>query len=66
MLKLWWGRVAEYSECPELEKEENGAVAKVKDRLYFKASDRLVEVTELQLEGKKRMNAADFLRGVNI
>ena len=66
LLKIWWARVADNSECPELEAKENGCVAKVKDRLYFKASDKLVEVAELQLEGKKRMNAADFLRGVNI
>jgi len=66
LLKIWWARTADTSECPELETKELGSIAKVKDRLYFKAGDKLVEVTELQLEGKKRMNAADFLRGVNI
>ena len=66
LLKIWWAKVAENDECPELETKECGSVAKVKDRLYFKAADKLVEVTELQLEGKKRMNVADFLRGVNI
>lgn len=66
LLKIWWANVAENDECPELETKEYGSVAKVKDKLYFKAKDKLVEVTELQLEGKKRMSAADFLRGVNI
>lgn len=66
LLKIWWARTADTSECPELETKELGSTAKVKDRLYFKAADKLVEVIELQLEGKKRMNAADFLRGVNI
>ncbi|MCQ2535340.1 MAG: methionyl-tRNA formyltransferase [Lachnospiraceae bacterium] len=66
LLKLWWGRVAEFEECQELKDKENGAVAKIKDKLYFRASDKLIEITELQLEGKKRMNAADFCRGINL
>jgi len=31
--------------------------------LYFKSNDDLVQILELQMEGKKRMNVIDFLRG---
>jgi len=34
-----------------------------KTYLRFAASDGYINITELQLEGKKRMNVADFLRG---
>lgn len=33
-------------------------------KLYISAQKHLVEIEELQLEGKKRMNAADFLNGM--
>lgn len=33
------------------------------DRLYVAVSDGVLEILELQLAGKKRMSAADFLRG---
>ena len=32
--------------------------------LYIAAADELLEIEELQLEGKKRMTAADFLNGM--
>ena len=34
-----------------------------KGELIVKVSDGLVRINELQLEGKKRMNASDFCRG---
>ena len=32
--------------------------------LYVSASDRMLEIVELQLAGKKRMTARDFLNGM--
>lgn len=36
---------------------------KEKGKLYLEFSDGLLEITELQVPGKKRMSASDFLRG---
>ena len=46
------------------QREEPGVFRVEGDRLYFAAGDgRVLEVTELQAEGKRRMPAADLLRG---
>jgi methionyl-tRNA formyltransferase len=37
-----------------------------KSYLAFKCSDKLINVLELQLEGKKKMNVEDFLRGYKL
>lgn len=37
-----------------------------KTHLYFKAKDNWVSILSLQLEGKKRMDVGDFLRGVRL
>lgn len=37
--------------------------SKNRQQLFFSAGKSFVEITELQVEGKKRMAAADFLRG---
>ncbi len=37
-----------------------------KNYLKFAAADGFVNITDLQLEGKKRMNVEDFLRGWRI
>ena len=39
---------------------------KVDQNLFFGARDGWVEISELQLEGKKRMEASDFLKGFDI
>ena len=33
------------------------------NNLYFKTTDHLIKVKELQIEGKKRMKTEEFLRG---
>ena len=33
-----------------------------KDRMYIACNDRLLEILSLQLQGKKRLDTADFLR----
>lgn len=40
-----------------------GRVKKEKDRLLVETGDGFLSITELQLEGKKRMDTAAFLRG---
>jgi methionyl-tRNA formyltransferase len=45
---------------------ENGLLSIQNDRLLISCSDGFLEITELQLEGKKRMPSSDFLRGQQI
>jgi methionyl-tRNA formyltransferase len=43
---------------------EAGAIRVERDRLYVRCgAGTWLELVELQMEGKKRMSAADFLRG---
>lgn len=58
MLKLWkCGVAAEYAEG------EPGQIIIKDERLFIVTGEGSLEVFELQLEGKKRMQTADFLRG---
>ncbi len=41
-----------------------GAVCVSENRLFVKAADNWLEIVELQLSGKKRMAARDFLNGI--
>lgn len=54
--------------CEEIvHNEAPGTILSVeKDYLLVAAGEGAVRITELQLEGKKRMNAEDFLRGYRI
>ncbi|MBI3586753.1 MAG: methionyl-tRNA formyltransferase [Ignavibacteriales bacterium] len=48
-------------------KIENGGIVEVgKDRILVQTSDGIVSLVELQQEGRKRMGAAEFLRGYNL
>lgn len=48
-------------------KIENGGVVEVaKDRIFVQTGDGIVSVVELQQEGRKRIGAAEFLRGYNL
>ena len=59
MLKIYKSRPEKYSHDGTIgEMETNG-----KDWLKFIASDGYIYIEEMQLEGKKRMPVADFLRG---
>lgn len=61
-LKIWRAEVLE--DTQETEKKEPGTVVSVeKDGFIIKAGEGMLKVKELQLEGKKRMEAAAFLRG---
>ena len=44
--------------------EEVGSVKVEKGRLYVMCGDAWLEILELQMSGKKRMNARDFLNGM--
>jgi methionyl-tRNA formyltransferase len=62
LLKIWDADVEESTEASAV-----GAVA-TDHKTYLKITcgEGVLSVNELQLEGKKRMKTADFLRGYNI
>ncbi|MBE5948056.1 MAG: methionyl-tRNA formyltransferase [Lachnospiraceae bacterium] len=66
-LKLWKAYVVGFDELQDVEHiddSEYGTILKVtKNAIMVKAMDGMLSITELQLEGKKRMDAADFIRG---
>jgi methionyl-tRNA formyltransferase len=41
-----------------------GEILQEKDQLFIAAKDEFLEIIELQLEGKKRVSAAEFVRGL--
>jgi len=67
-VKIWAGKV---HHCENAMKhhahQENGTIVKIfKDAIGVKVQDGVFLVTELQLEGKKRMSVKDYLNGHNI
>ncbi len=61
-LKIW--KAEAFDEKTE---KAPGTIAKVeKDAVYVATGEGLLRITELQLEGKKRMSAHDFLLGVKM
>lgn len=60
-LKIWAADV-----LPGGQGEEPGRVRAGKDSLLVETGSGLLSITELQLEGKKRMDTASFLRGFSI
>lgn len=65
MLKIWKTEVVEES-LDMLEGIRIGEVVTTKDRFFVGTGDGVLEVKELQLEGKKRMDSAAFLRGAKV
>ncbi len=66
LLKLWKASVIE-NIGKQYADASCGAVVKVdKDGLYVKTAKGILIITELQLEGKKRMAVDDFLRGYQV
>ncbi len=49
----------------EVEREP-GAIIRADDELHIAAGKGILRVTELQLEGKRRMSTPDFLRGMKL
>ncbi len=62
MLKLWRAEVLPDGD----EKAAPGTILSAKDSLVVKTGSGCLSVKELQLEGKKRMDAASFLRGYQL
>lgn len=60
-LKIWSADVLEGGIS-----EQPGLVHAEKDRLLVETGKGILSISELQLEGKKRMDAAAFLRGFQI
>ena len=59
VIKLWQADVVE-----ENTDQEAGTIVKVeKDSFYVQTGEGLLKIEELQLQGKKRMDAGAFLRG---
>ena len=64
-LKIWESEIAE--EKMEAEKAPAGTVVKVEEvALYIRTGDGILKITQVQLEGKKRMEVQAFLRGYQI
>lgn len=62
VVKIWKASVTD-----ENSKEQAGTVVKVeKDGFYVQTGNGLLKVVELQIPGKKRMDAGAFLRGYTI
>ena len=57
-MKIW---SAEVTDLPG--ERAPGKIHVTKDRLFFETGEGVLDVKELQLEGKKRMDTASFLRG---
>ena len=54
-------------QAKDMTKAEKGTVIKAEeDELLVLSSNSILKINELQLEGKKRMSTADFLRGFKI
>lgn len=59
VIKLWQADVVE-----DNTDQETGTIVKVeKDSFYVQTGEGLLKIEELQLQGKKRMDAGAFLRG---
>lgn len=68
VLKIWEAKVAEnISELPNIKLNENyGKIYSFNSRIFIVCNQSVLEVLSLQLEGKKRMSAKDFLMGKEI
>ena len=67
-LKIWRARVCEPALFVDLQAEalSYGGLICAKERLFAVCRESLLEILELQLEGKKRMETPAFLRGYTI
>jgi methionyl-tRNA formyltransferase len=68
VLKIWEAKVSEnISELPNINLSENyGKIYSFNKDIFIICNDSVLKVLSLQLEGKKRMSAKDFLLGREI
>ncbi|MCF8465057.1 MAG: methionyl-tRNA formyltransferase [Flavobacteriales bacterium] len=59
-------KIFEARKTGKKEKGENGTIMVEGHSLFIKCADGWLELLELQLAGKKRMSASDFLRGFDV
>ena len=65
VMKIWDAEVSDID--VEMEDAKPGTIVKVeKDAFYVQTGDGLLKVCELQIPGKKRMDAGAFLRGYQV
>lgn len=62
VLKIWEA----FSEEGSCEKEAGEVVEITKDAFFVCCKEGILRVTEVQIEGKKRMSVSDFLRGTSL
>ncbi len=55
ILKIYFAEISD--------KKISKSIEIIEDKLYIQCADVALEITDLQLEGKKRMKAEDFLKG---
>lgn len=66
VMKIWHAK-AEADNTADTEKKQPGTVVKVeKDSFTIQTGDGILRVLELQIPGKKRMDAGAFLRGYTL
>ena len=66
-MKLWKANVLPgQMEASSKETYAPGTVVSLDDGICVQTGDGILQITELQLEGKKRMDAAAFLRGAHV
>lgn len=68
MLKIWKSRVCENPQILQKAQDaENGTIVAVtKDSFCVKTGDGVLEILDVQLQGKKRMGCDAFLRGYHL
>ena len=65
MLKIWRAQVIE--ESASWNTSQTGEIVKTdKEAIYIRTGKGILKILEVQLEGKKRMDTAAFLRGVKV
>lgn len=67
-LKIWSADIcdSEFNSLNGFNELQHGSLICIGERLYTVCSDGFLEILSLQLEGKKRMDTASFLRGYTI
>ena len=66
-MKLWKANVLpDQMEASSKEADAPGTVVSLDGGICVQTGDGILQITELQLEGKKRMDAAAFLRGAHV
>lgn len=66
MLKIYAAKPVDSIDNMDTRDHEPGALIVLKKNIYVATGEGLLELLEVQLEGKKRINAMDFARGLHL